>query len=321
MGTPLLWAGFNLFVLLAIALDLGVFHRKAHKISIREAATWSVVWIALATAFGSFVWHWFGATRGIEYFTGYVIEKALSVDNLFVFLVIFRTFQVDEKVQHRVLEWGILGALIMRGIMIAAGAALIAEFHWIIGVFGVFLIYTGLHMLWKRDKQVHYEKNPVFRFASTHLRVTKEYHGAKFFIRQAGQRFATPLFLVLLVVEITDVTFAVDSIPAIFGITQDAFIVYTSNVFAILGLRALYFLLADLLDYLRYLGIGLAIVLIFVGVKMVIAPWLRITEVTSLLVVFGILLITAALSLLAGPKKKPLSIPPQTETGKTRTRP
>ena len=310
MGTPLLWVGFNLFVLLAIALDLGVFHRKAHKISIREAAAWSVVWIALATAFGAFVWHWFGATRGMEYFTGYVIEKALSVDNLFVFLVIFRTFQVDEKVQHRVLEWGILGALIMRGIMIAAGAALIAEFHWIIGVFGVFLIYTGLHMLWKRDKHVHYEKNPVFRFASTHLRVTKEYHGAKFFIRQAGQRFATPLFLVLLVVEITDVTFAVDSIPAIFGITQDAFIVYTSNVFAILGLRALYFLLADLLDYLRYLGIGLAIVLIFVGVKMVIAPWFRITEVVSLLVVFGILLVTAVLSLLAGPKNKPSSLPP-----------
>jgi tellurite resistance protein TerC len=310
MGTPLLWVGFNLFVLLAIALDLGVFHRKAHKISIREAAAWSAVWIAVATAFGLFVWHWFDETRGLQYFTGYVIEKALSVDNLFVFLVIFRAFQVDEKVQHRVLEWGILGALIMRGIMIIAGAALISRFHWILMVFGVFLIYTGLHMLWKRDKQVHYEKNPVFRFASTHLRVTKEYHGAKFFVRQAGQRFATPLFLVLLVVEITDVTFAVDSIPAIFGITQDAFIVYTSNVFAILGLRALYFLLADLLDYLRYLGIGLAIVLMFVGVKMVIAPWLRITEVTSLLAVFGILLVTAALSLLAGPKKKLSLIPP-----------
>jgi tellurite resistance protein TerC len=310
MGTPLLWVGFNLFVLLAIALDLGVFHRKAHKISVREAAAWSVIWIALATAFGFFVWHWFDETRGLQYFTGYVIEKALSVDNLFVFLVIFRAFQVDEKVQHRVLEWGILGALIMRGIMILAGAALISRFHWILMVFGVFLIYTGLHMLWKRDKQVHYEKNLVFRFASTHLRVTKEYHGAKFFVRQAGQRFATPLFLVLLVVEITDVTFAVDSIPAIFGITQDAFIVYTSNVFAILGLRALYFLLADLLDYLRYLGIGLAIVLMFVGVKMVIAPWLRITEVTSLLAVFGILMVTAALSLLAGPKKKLSLIPP-----------
>ena len=309
MGTPLLWVGFNLFVLLAIALDLGVFHRTVHKVSIREAAFWSVIWIALAVAFGFFVYHWHGSTRGIQYFTGYVIEKALSVDNLFVFLLIFRAFQVDEKVQHRVLEWGIIGALIMRGLMIAAGAALISRFHWIIEVFGVFLIYTGIHMLWRRDKSVHYEKNPVFRFASTHLRVTKEYHGAKFFVRQAGQRFATPLFLVLLVVEVTDVTFAVDSIPAIFGITQDAFIVYTSNVFAILGLRSLYFLLADLLDYLRYLGIGLAIVLMFIGVKMVIEPWWDISEVTSLLVVFGILAVTAALSLLAGPKKKPVPAP------------
>ena len=306
MGTPLLWVGFNLFVLLAIALDLGVFHRKVHKISIREAAAWSVIWIALALAFGLFIYHWHGPTRGIQYFTGYVIEKALSVDNLFVFLVIFRTFRVDEKVQHRVLEWGIIGALIMRGMMIAAGAALISRFHWIIEVFGIFLIYTGIHMLWKHDKEVHYENNPVFRFASKHLRVTGDYHGARFFVRQAGQRFATPLFLVLLVVEVTDVTFAVDSIPAIFGITKDAFIVYTSNVFAILGLRALYFLLADLLDYLRYLGIGLAVVLMFVGVKMVIERWWDISEVMSLIVVFSILMVTAALSLWVGPKKKPL---------------
>jgi tellurite resistance protein TerC len=306
MGTPLLWAGFNLFVLLAIALDLGVFHRKAHKIATAEAAIWSAVWIALALAFGIAVWHWYGVTRGIEYFTAYVIEKALSVDNLFVFLVLFRTFQVDERVQHRVLAWGILGALIMRGIMILVGAALIARFHWILPVFGVFLVYTGIHMLWKRDKQVHYERNPIFRFANSHLRVTKEYHGAKFFIRQAGQRFATPLFLVLLVVEITDVTFAVDSIPAIFGITQDAFIVYTSNVFAILGLRALYFLLADLLDYLRFLGVGLALVLLFIGVKMVADPWWHVTETASLTVVAAILVITAAVSLWAGPKKKTL---------------
>jgi len=309
MGTPLLWVGFNCFVLLAIALDLGVFHRKAHRISIKEAALWSVIWIALAVGFGSFVWHWHGEIRGIQYFTGYVIEKALSVDNLFVFLVIFRAFQVDEKVQHRVLEWGIIGALVLRGVMIVAGAALIARFHWIIPVFGVFLIYTGLHMLWKRDRHVHYERNPIFRFASTHLRVTKQYDGTRFFVRQQGQLFATPLFLVLLVVEITDVTFAVDSIPAIFGITQDAFIVYTSNVFAILGLRALYFLLADLLDYLRYLGIGLAIVLMFVGLKMVADPWFHVTETVSLLVIGTILAITSVLSLLAGPKKQPPSKP------------
>jgi tellurite resistance protein TerC len=303
MGSPLLWVGFNLFVLLVIALDLGVFHRRARKLKAREAAYWSVVWIGLAMAFGYFVWRWYGAQRGLEYFTGYVIEKALSVDNLFVFLVIFRTFQVDEQLQRRVLAWGILGALVMRGIMIAAGAALIARFLWILPAFGVFLVYTGLHMLWKREKQVQFEKNPVFRFASTHLRVSKEYHGGKFFVRQAGQLLATPLFLVLLMIEISDVTFAVDSIPAIFGITRDAFIVYSSNVFAILGLRALFFLLSDLLAFLRYLGIGLALVLIFIGVKMVLDSWWHISVSLSLGVVGGILLLATLLSLWAGPRK------------------
>ncbi len=303
MGTPLLWVGFNSFVLVALALDLGVFHRKAHKIKFREAAVWSAVWIAMATAFGYFVWNWYGAQRGLEYFTGYVIEKALSVDNLLVFLVIFRAFQVDEQVQHRVLAWGILGALAMRGIMIAAGAVLIARFHWILPAFGIFLVYTGLHMLWKRGKQVHYERNPIFRFVSTHLRVTREYHGGSFFVRQNGQRFATPLLLVLLVIEITDVTFAVDSIPAIFGITRDPFIVFTSNVFAILGLRALYFLLSDLLHYLRYLGYGLALVLMFIGVKMVAELWLHISVRVSLAVVGGILLLATLLSFWAGPRK------------------
>jgi len=309
MGTPLLWAGFNLFVVLAVALDLGVFHRKAHKIEVREAAMWSGVWIGLAVIFGLFVWHWYGEQRGLEYYTGYVIEKALSVDNLFVFLVIFRAFQVDEKVQHRVLEWGILGALVMRGVMIAVGAALIARFQWILPAFGVFLIYTGLHMLWKREKQVHYERNPIFRFASSHLRVSKKYRGAKFFVRQDGQLLATPLFLVLLVIEITDVTFAVDSIPAIFGITRDAFVVYSSNVFAILGLRSLYFLISDLLGYLRYLGIGLALVLMFIGVKMVLDPWRHISVTSSLGIVGGILLATTLVSLWAGPKKNPVGTP------------
>jgi tellurite resistance protein TerC len=304
MGTPLLWVAFNLFVLAAIALDLGVFHRKAHKIETREALIWSVVWIGLATVFGFGVWYWSGHQRGLEYFTGYVIEKALSIDNLFVFLVIFRAFQVDEKVQHRVLAWGILGALVMRGIMIAAGSVLVARFHWILPAFGVFLVYTGAHMLWKREKQVHYEKNPLFRFANKHMRVTKEYSGDKFFVRQGGLWFATPLAVVLLIVEITDVTFAVDSIPAIFGITRDAFIVYSSNVFAILGLRALYFLLADVLDYFRYLGIGLALVLVFIGVKMIIEPWHHIPTPYSLGIVLGILLVTILISLLAGQKKK-----------------
>jgi tellurite resistance protein TerC len=303
MGTLPLWVGFNLFVLIALILDLGVFHRKAHKIGIREALLASALWITLALGFGSYIWHSFGAQKGLEYLTGYVIEKALSVDNLFVFLVIFRAFRVDETVQHRVLAWGILGALMMRGIMILAGAAMIARFDWLLPMFGLFLVYTGLHMLWKRNKEVHYEKNPVFRFASKHLRVTREYSGARFFVREDGRLSATPLFLVLLIVEITDVTFAVDSIPAIFGITRDPFIVYTSNVFAILGLRALYFLLADVLDYFQYLGIGLAVVLMFVGAKMTAERWVHISVLTSLSVVAGILLLSMLVSFLSKPKK------------------
>ena len=304
MGTPLLWVAFNLFILLALAFDLGVFHRNPHKITVREAFIASSLWIAIAIAFGWGVWHWYGEQRGLEYFTGYVIEKALSVDNLFVFLVIFRTFHVDDRVQHRVLAWGILGALIMRGLMITLGAVLVARFHWVLALFGIFLVYTGLHMLWKRDKTVHYEKNPVLRFASKHLRLTKEYQGSSFFIRQDGQLFATPLVLVLLIIELTDVAFAVDSIPAIFGITRDPFIVYTSNVFAILGLRALYFLLVGLLDYFRYLGIGLALILIFIGVKLIAEPWLHISVSYSLGVIGVLLLLTIVLSWWAGPKKK-----------------
>jgi tellurite resistance protein TerC len=303
MGTPYLWIEFNLFVLLAVALDLGVFHRKAHKVGIREALLWSVIWIGLALAFGYFVWSWHGPQRGLEYYTGYLIEKALSIDNLFVFLVIFRSFKVDDRVQHRVLELGIIGALVMRGVMIAAGAVLLVRFEWILMVFGAFLIYTGVHMIWKRNKEVHYERNPIFRFANKHLRVTKEYEGGKFFVRRTGQLFATPLFLVLLIVEITDVTFAVDSIPAIFGITRDAFIVYTSNVFAILGLRALYFLLAGVLDYFRYLGIGLALVLMFIGGKMVAEPWLHISVGLSLGVVAGILAGAIVVSVVIGPRR------------------
>ena len=303
MGTALLWLGFNLFVLIALALDLVVFHRQAHKVKTREAAFWSATWIALAVLFGYFIWHWHGSQRGLEYFTGYVVEEALSVDNLFVFLVIFRAFQVDERVQHRVLAWGILGALVMRGIMIAAGAALVARFHWVLPALGVFLVYTGLHMMVKGKKEAHYEKNPVFRFLSRHLRVTREYQDERFFVRQMDGIYVTPLLLVLLIVEISDVTFAVDSIPAIFGITRDPFIVFTSNVFAILGLRALYFLLAGLLDYFRYLGIGLALVLMFIGAKMVLEPWRHISVKLSLGVVGGVLMIAMLLSLLAGTKK------------------
>jgi tellurite resistance protein TerC len=303
MGTPLLWVGFNLFILLALALDLGVFHRKAHKIKLAEAAVWSGVWIGLAITFGCCVWHWYGADRGLEYFTGYVIEKALSVDNLFVFLVIFQAFHVPEEVQHRVLAWGILGALVMRGAMIAAGAALVARFDWIIPAFGIFLVYTGVHMMWKHDKTFHYERNPVFRFANSHLRMTPDYRGARFFLREEGRLLATPLVIVLLIVEITDVTFAVDSIPAIFGITHDAFIVYTSNIFAILGLRTLYFLLAGVLGYFRHLSLGLAMVLIFIGGKMMADRWMHLPVGPSLAVVGGILLLAVLVSVVAGPAK------------------
>src|ERR1700723_585634 len=270
MGTPFLWLIFNLFVLATIALDLGVFHRRPHKMKTREAIIWTMVWVGLSLAFGLGVMHFSGEQRGLEFFTGYVIEKALSVDNLFLFLVIFQTFSVDEKVQHRILEWGIVGALVMRGVMIAAGAGLIERFSWILYVFGAFLVFAGLHMLFAKKAQMRPEENRISRFAKKYLRVTKEFQGSKFFVRDGGKLFATPLFVVLLIVEITDITMALDSIPAIFGITRDPFIVFTSNVFAILGLRSMYFLLAGVMDKFHYLKVGLAVVLAFVGIKMIL---------------------------------------------------
>jgi len=305
VGTFWHWAAFLLFVLLAVSLDLGVFHRSAHRVGFREAALWSAVWVALSILFGLGILHWYGSRLALEFFTGYVIEKSLSVDNLFVFLIVFRTFRTEERYQHRILAWGILGALLMRGAMIAAGAALLARFSWIIYVFGAFLLYAGLHMLLARSKEAHPEQNPIFKFASTHLRVARGDHGPSFFIRQGTRWFATSLFLVLLVIEITDVTFALDSIPAIFGITHDAFIVFTSNVFAILGLRALYFLLAGVLGYFRYLSTGLAIVLLFVGGKMLAEPWLHIPVHISLAIVGAILLVALLPSLLSGRKPAP----------------
>jgi len=297
MHTALHWIAFNVLVLIAIALDLGVFHRKAHKIALREALLWSFAWIGLAIAFGLTVSYFYGRQSGLEFFTGYVIEKALSVDNLFVFLVVFRVFAVKEEYQQRVLGYGILGALLMRGAMIAAGAALIERFNWIMYVFGAFIIYAGLHMLFAGEAESHPEQNFLVQYLSRHLRLTKEYRGEKFFSRENGQLFATPLFLVLLIVEITDVTFAVDSIPAVFGITRDTFIVYTSNVFAILGLRALYFLLAGVLDKLDYLKVGLALVLVFVGAKMILEPWLHISVGVSLAIVLGMLTVAVLASL------------------------
>jgi tellurite resistance protein TerC len=298
MGTPLLWIGFNLFVLVSIALDLGIFNRRLHKVSLREAGFFSLLWVALSMLFGVGILHYSGRQAGLEFFTGYLIEKALSIDNLFLFLVIFRTFAVDDRVQHRMLEWGILGALIMRGAMILAGAELIQRFSWILYVFGAFIVYAGIHMLFIKKETVHPEQSFIFRFANKHLRITREYKGEHFFVRNKGKIYATPLFLVLLVVEITDITLAIDSIPAIFGITQDPFIVYTSNVFAILGLRAMYFLLAGMLSRLRFLTLGLSFVLTFIGLKMIVHKWVDIPEYVSLLVVAGILLLALAGSLL-----------------------
>jgi tellurite resistance protein TerC len=305
MGTPLLWIGFNFFILASIALDLGVFNRRLRKVSLREAGFFSLLWVALSILFGIGILYYSGRQAGLEFFTGYLIEKALSVDNLFLFLVIFRTFAIDERFQHRMLEWGILGALLMRGAMILAGAELIERFSWVLYVFGAFIVYAGIHMLFIKKEKVRPEQSFIFRFANKHLRITRDYQGEHFFVRTQGKIYATPMFLVLLVVEVTDITLAIDSIPAIFGITQDPFIVYTSNVFAILGLRAMYFLLAGVLSRLRFLTVGLSFVLTFIGAKMIAHKWVDIPEYISLLVVTGILLLALAASLLF-PNRVPL---------------
>jgi tellurite resistance protein TerC len=304
MGTPLNWIAFNLFIVIAIALDLRVFHRHPHKIEIREAAIASFGWISVSLLFGVGMLYFRGPQPALEFFTGYLIEKALSVDNLFLFLVIFRAFAVDERLQHRLLEWGVVGALVMRGSMIALGAELIEHFSWVMYVLGAFLVYAGARMLFIHRGDIHPEQSAIVRFARRHLRVSHEYYGEHFFVRNEGRLFATPLFLVLLVVEITDVTLAVDSIPAVFGITRDPFIVYTSNVLAILGLRALYFLLAGVIDRLRFLDEGLAIVLVFIGGKMIGERWLHIPVALSLGVVGGVLLIALLASVLVPPKKR-----------------
>ena len=297
MGTALLWIAFNAFILAAIALDLGLFHRRAHRLSLREAGAWTAVWMILALIFGFGILLYSGRELSLQFFTGYLIEKALSVDNLFLFLVIFRAFAVEERLQHRVLEWGVLGALLMRGLMILAGVELIRQFSWILYIFGAFLVYAGIHTLFVRKEKIRPQDNALFRFASRHLRVVQDSAG-RFFVPREGKLYATPLFLVLLVVEITDVTLAVDSIPAVFGITRDPFIVYTSNVFAILGLRAIYFLLAGILNRLRYLTVGLSLVLLFIGGKMIGEPWLHIPDHISLIIVAGILLLALLASFL-----------------------
>ena len=308
--TTWMWIGFNLFVLAMLALDLGVFHRKAHVVAFKESIAWTVVWVALALVFNAGIWHVAGAQKALEFFTGYVIEKSLSVDNVFVFAMLFSYFAVPPLYQHKVLFWGILGALVMRAAMIALGAALIAEFSWIIYVFGAFLVLTGIKMAVKREEAIHPERNPVVRAFKQLMPVTSDYREDRFFVVEHGVRHATPLFVVLLLVEVSDLIFAVDSIPAIFAVTTDPFIVYTSNVFAILGLRSLYFALAGVMDKFHYLKIGLGVVLAFVGVKMLLAhsPY-KLDTLLSLGVVVGILAVSVVASLLRPKKTGPFEGP------------
>ncbi len=301
-----LWLGFNVFVLAMLALDLGVFHRKCHVVTFRESLTWTFVWVALALVFNLGIWHYAGPTKALEFFTGYLIEKSLSVDNVFVFALLFSYFAVPPVYQHKVLFWGIIGALLMRAAMIGLGAVLIVKFTWIVWVFGAFLILTGVKMIVKRDEEIHPENNPVVRWFKRFIPVTPDYRGDKFWVVENGRRMATPLFVVLLLVEISDLIFAVDSIPAIFAVTQDPFIVYTSNVFAILGLRSLYFVLAGVMHKFHYLKTGLGVVLAFVGLKMLLAhtAW-KIDTLVSLAVIVCVLTASVGASLL-WPKAAPV---------------
>jgi tellurite resistance protein TerC len=295
----ILWIAFNVFVLGMLAIDLGVFHRKAHAVSLKEAGVWSCIWIGLALLFNVGVYYLWGQEKALEFLTGYVIEKSLSVDNLFVFLMVFQYFNTPAEYQHRILFWGIVGALILRAIFIATGSALLSNFHWMIYVFGGFLVVTGIKMFLQGDEKLEPEKNPVVRLFQRMMPVTHDYHGQSFFITKDGKRHATLMMVVLIVVETTDVIFAVDSIPAIFAITTDPFIVYTSNVFAILGLRALYFMLAGVMEMFVYLKVGLSFVLVFVGVKMMLVDVYKIPIGASLGVIGGILLLSVLASLLS----------------------
>jgi len=303
VASPLHWALFGLVVAVLLALDLGVFHRKAHVLSFKEAAGWSVFWIALALVFNAFVWVQFGAVKGAEFMAGYLIEKALSVDNVFVFLVLFTSFAVPGELQHRILFWGVIGAIVLRTAFVFAGVAALEAFHALIWVFAAILFLTGLKLLKSGDHEMHPEQNPMFKLFQRLVPSTPKWHGAAFWVRENGRRLATPMLTVLVLVEITDLVFALDSIPAIFAITRDPFIVLTSNVFAMLGLRALTFCLSGLLDRLVYLRPALAYVLMFVALKMGLAEWYKLPIALSLGVVAGILAIGVGLSLLRAPKR------------------
>ncbi|HEX6574727.1 MAG TPA: TerC family protein [Gemmatimonadaceae bacterium] len=299
-----LFIAFNVGVIFMLALDLGVFNRKAHVASVKEAATWSAVWISLSLGFAGLIWHLFGKQDALEFITGYVIEYSLSVDNIFVIVLIFSYFRIPDKYQHRVLFWGIIGALIMRGGMIAAGTILITRFHWIIYVFGAFLIFTGIRMATHDEADIEPEANPILKLVRKFLPITQDYRGQNFFVKEPPKRgmppavMATPLFVVLVLVETTDLVFAVDSIPAIFAVTKNPYIVYTSNVCAILGLRSLYFLLAGVINKFHLLKLGIAAVLTFVGVKMLLSGYYQIPIHVSLLVIIGVLVTSVVASVM-----------------------
>ena len=316
-ATGPMWAGFIAFVIAMLALDLFILGgNKAHRVSVKEAASWVVVWVALAVTFGALLWWYLDGTAGremanrkaLEFFTGYIIEQTLSVDNMFVFVMIFTYFAVPPELQRRVLLYGVIGAIVMRAGMILAGVWLVSEFAWILYVFGLFLVVTGIKMLVMADKKPDLEKNPVLRWLRGHMRITPGFHGEKFFVRINGLRHATPMFLVLVMIEVSDLVFAVDSIPAIFAVTTDPFIIFTSNIFAIMGLRALYFLLADMAERFHLLKYGLALVLVFIGGKMLVMPWFHMPVQWSLLIVGSIILISVILSLKLSGRKPTRSV-------------
>jgi tellurite resistance protein TerC len=283
--TGILWVTFNAFVVAMLAIDLGIFHRKSHEVGVKEALTWTCVWITLAMLFNLFTYYYFDKVKALEFFTGYLIEKSLSIDNIFVIILIFSYFKVPKAYQHKVLFWGILGALVMRFIFILSGVELIHRFHWLIYIFGGFLIITGIRMLTSGDQKIKPDKNPLIKLAKKIMPITTAFEGDKFFVKRNARTWATPLFLVVILIETTDLIFAVDSIPAILAISDDTFIIYTSNVFALLGLRSLYFALAGIEQYFKYLKFGLSAILVFVGIKMCIVDWFKIPIEISLIVI------------------------------------
>lgn len=296
----LLWIGFNIFILLMLALDLGIIQRKTHIIKMKEALIWSAIWIILALLFNLFIYHEFGKQKALEYFTGYVLERSLSIDNIFVFILLFSYFKVPEKYHHKVLFWGVIGALLLRAALIAVGSLMVAKFGWILYIFGAFLVYTGFKMAFQSEMDIEPEKNFVVRTFRKFFPVTSDYHNGYFFIIEKGKRIATPLLIVLLSIEFTDLVFAFDSIPAIFAVTKDPFIIYTSNIFAILGLRTTYFALAGLMNRFHYLQIGLSMILIFIGMKMLIVDIYKIPLGYSL----GVIAIVLTASVIFSLKKK-----------------